>query len=315
MKIAVLDDYQGVALELADWTELAKAAEITVYRDHVSGIDAIVERLLPFDVVCVMRERTPLCREVLERLPRLKMIASTGPRNASIDMVAAKDRGITVTATGYSPAPTIELTWALVLASARRIDRESHAVRSGRWQTTVGRELRGKVLGVLGLGNIGREVARIGPAFGMRVVAWSENLTPAIAQAAGATLVGKSDLFRQADVVTVHLVLSPRTTGLVGASELALMKPTAWLVNTSRGPIVEEAALLHALRTRAIAGAALDVFAEEPLPAQHPFRSLDNVLATPHVGFVSEELYRTFYGDVVRNIGAWITAAQAAPEG
>ena len=202
--------------------------------------------------------------------------------------------------------PTIELTWALILASARHLTREAGAVRGGGWQTSIGANLRGKCLGVLGLGNIGKEVARIGLAFGMTVIAWSQNLTAQIASAAGATLVAKDVLFRQADIVTIHLVLSRRTTGLVGAAELALMKPTARLINTSRGPIVDQTALIEALQARRMAGAALDVFDAEPLPADHPFRTLDNVLATPHIGYVTEELYRTFYGDAATSIAAWL---------
>jgi phosphoglycerate dehydrogenase-like enzyme len=309
MKIAILDDYQGVALRFADWSALERRAEIVDFRDRVSGTGAIVKRLVPFDVVCVMRERTPLPREVLEQLPNLKLIASTGSQNASIDTRAASERGIIVTATGYKSTPTIELTWALILASARHIVGESGAVRSGLWQASVGGELRGKILGVLGLGNIGREVARIGHAFGMEVVAWSPNMTQEIAESAGATLVTKSDLFRRADVLTIHVILSQRTQRLVGSAEIRAMKPTAWLINTSRGPVVDEAALIDALRSRTIAGAALDVFDEEPLPPDHPFRSLDNVLATPHIGYVSEELYRTFYGDIVAGIEAWMMSA------
>jgi phosphoglycerate dehydrogenase-like enzyme len=306
MKVAILDDYQDVALAMADWSPVAGRAEITVFNDHVADPDAVVERLLPFDVICVMRERTPLSRPVIERLPQLKLIASTGPRNASIDMAAAGERGIRVTATGYRSTPTVEMTWALILAGARHIVRESNAVRGGGWQTSIGRELGGKVLGVLGLGNIGGAVARIGRAFGMTVIAWSQNMTPQIAEAAGASLVTKEELFRQADVATIHLILSRRTRGLVGAAEFALMKPTSWLINTSRGPIVDEGALVHALATGAIAGAALDVFDVEPLPAGHPFRTLDNVLATPHIGYVAEDLYRTFYGDAAASIAAWL---------
>ncbi len=313
MKIAILDDYQNVALEMADWSSVAKRAEITVFTDHVADTEAVIDRLLPFDAICVMRERTPLPREVLERLPQLKLIASTGSRNASIDVNAAEERGIRVAATGYRSTPTIEMTWALILASARQIVRESHSVRSGGWQTSVGRELEGRVLGVLGLGNVGGQVARIGRAFGMTIIAWSQNMTPAIAEAAGATLVTKDELFRQADVVTVHLILSRRTRGLIGAAELALMKTTAWLVNTSRGPIIEEGALVQALVSRAIAGAALDVFDVEPLPANHLFRVLDNVLATPHIGYVAEDLYRTFYGDAAAAISAWLD--ETAEEG
>jgi phosphoglycerate dehydrogenase-like enzyme len=311
MKVAILDDYQDVALRLADWSAVRRRAEITVFNDHLADPAAVVERLRPFDVVCVMRERTPLSRDILQQLPRLKLIASTGPRNAAIDMRAAAERGIVVTATGYESTPTIELSWALILASARHLASEAASVRDGGWQTRIGSNLRGKCLGVIGLGNIGKEVARIALAFGMTVIAWSQNLTGEIASAAGATLVDKDALFRQADIVTIHLILSRRTSGLVGAAELALMKPTAWLVNTSRGPIVDEAALIEALRARRIAGAALDVFEIEPLPADHPFRRLDNVLATPHIGYVTEELYRTFYGDAAASIAAWLESNAA----
>jgi phosphoglycerate dehydrogenase-like enzyme len=306
MKIAILDDYQNVALKMADWSALSERAEITVFNDHVADTSALVERLLPFDVVCVMRERTPLPREILQHLPRLKLIASAGSRNASIDMGMAKERGITVTATGYRSSPTIELTWALILASLRGIVHENNSIRNGGWQKSVGQDLSGEILGVVGLGNIGGQVARIGLAFGMKIIAWSQNMTPEIAEAAGARLVSKDELFRQADIVTIHLILSGRTKGLVGAAELGLMKPTSRLINTSRGPIVDEASLIKALRSHAIAGAAIDVFDEEPLPAQHPFRGMDNVLATPHIGYVSENLYRTFYGDSLANITAWL---------
>jgi phosphoglycerate dehydrogenase-like enzyme len=308
VKVAILDDYQNVALKMADWSAVEHKAEICVFNDHVADAAAVVERLLPFDIVCVMRERTPLPREVIQQLPRLKLIASTGPRNASIDMEAARERGISVTATGYSSSPTIVLTWALILASARHIVQESRAVRDGGWQTGIGEDLEGKVLGVVGLGNIGGQVARIGLSFGMKILSWSQNLTPEIAKAAGATLVTKTELFRQADVVTIHLILSKRTRGLVGAAELRLMKPTSRLINTSRGPIVDETALIEALQSRLIAGAALDVFNEEPLPLDHPFRSLDNVLATPHIGYVAENLYRTFYADAAASIAAWLAA-------
>jgi phosphoglycerate dehydrogenase-like enzyme len=306
MKIAILDDYQNVALKMADWSALAARAEITVFNDHFADPEAVVERLAPFDIVCVMRERTPLRRELLQRLPRLKLIASTGPGNASIDSSAAKELGIAVTATGYKSTPTIELTWALILASVRSIVRENEAVRDGLWQTSIGEELSGKTLSVLGLGNIGGKVAQIGLAFGMNVIAWSQNLTPEIARAAGAKLVSKEELFREADILTIHLILSARTRGLIGPTELALMKPTARLINTSRGPIVDESSLINALRSHRIAGAAIDVFDHEPLPLQHPFRTMANVLATPHIGYVSDSLYRTFYGDVLKSITAWL---------
>jgi phosphoglycerate dehydrogenase-like enzyme len=306
MKLAILDDYQNVALQLADWSAVRRHAEITVFNDHVADPSAVVERLRPFDAVCVMRERTPLPREVLQQLPNLKLIASTGPRNASINTQTAVDLGIAVTATGYDSTPTIEFTWSLILASMRSIDREAASLKAGGWQTDLGSNLRGKNLGVIGLGNIGKEVARIGLVFGMKVIAWSQNLTEEKASAAGASLVDKQTLFREADIVTVHLVLSHRTRGLIGAPELAVMKPTARLVNTSRGPIVDEPALIEALQARRIAGAAVDVFETEPLQADHPFRKLDNVLATPHIGYVTEDLYRTFYGDAAASIAAWL---------
>src|ERR1700722_83414 len=313
MKIAILDDYQNVALRMADWSPVASRAEISVFNDHVADPGELVKRLLPFDVICVMRERTPLSRDVIERLPRLKLIASTGSRNASIDVAAAEERGIRITVTGYRSIPAIEMTWALILTSERHVVQESNSVRAGGWQTSIGRELDGKVLGVLGLGNIGGQVARIGRAFGMQVIAWSQNLTAEVATEAGATRVGKDELFRRADIVTIHLILSDRTRGLVGAREIALMRPTSRLINTSRGPIVDEGALIEALQSHRIAGAALDVFDHEPLPPDHPFRHLDSVLATPHIGYVGESLYRTFYGDVVAAIAAWLDAPSALP--
>ena len=306
VKVAILDDYQNVALQMADWSPLAGRVAITVFNDHLDDPDAVAARLAPFEVVCVMRERTPLTRRLLERLPRLKLIASTAFRNASIDLQAARERGIAVANTGYDSTPTIEMTWALILASARHVAAENASLRSGGWQRRIGNDLKGKTLGVLGLGNIGGEVARIGHAFGMRVIAWSENLTAEKAAAAYAEHVRKDELFRQSDVLTIHLVLGQRSRGLVGAAELALMKPTAWLVNTSRGPIVEDSALTAALREHRIAGAAVDVFDVEPLPVDHPYRSFDNMLATPHIGYVSLNLYRAFYGDTVRNILAWL---------
>ncbi|MCV7171460.1 D-2-hydroxyacid dehydrogenase family protein [Mycobacterium manitobense] len=309
MKVAILDDYQGVALKLADWSPVATRAEITVFTDHVGDPDDVVARLAPFDVVCVMRERTPLPRSVLERLPRLRMIASTGSRNASIDTVAAQERGIHVSGTGGSAAATVELTWALILASVRDVVGQATSVRGGGWQTSIGRELSGRTLGVLGLGRIGAAVARIGAAFDMRVIAWSPNLTPERAAAAGASWVSRDELFGLADVLTIHLVLGDQTRGLVGADDFAAMKPTARLVNTSRGPIVDEAALVGALRNDTIAGAALDVFDTEPLPADHPLRVLPNVLATPHIGYVAENQYRTFYGEAAAAIAQWLDGA------
>lgn len=308
MQVAVLDDYQNVARQMADWTPVTERADLTVFTDHLSDPDELIERLAGFDVVMVMRERTPLPRSIIERLPRLKMIASTGPFNASIDVAAAQERGIVVGTTGGTVASTVELTWALILAAARNLVGENASVRAGGWQTSVGRELSGRTLGVLGLGRIGARVARIGEAFGMKVVAWSQNLTPDAAAEAGATLVTKDELFATADVLTVHMKLSERSTGLVGADEFGLMKPTAFVVNTSRGPIIDEAALVEALQRRAIAGAALDVFDTEPLPVGHPLRTLDNVVATPHIGYVADRPYRIFFRDAVAAISAWLDA-------
>ena len=305
-KIAVLDDYQNAALESADWSVLYQRADITVFQDHLADPEAVIERLMPFDVICVMRERSPLPRNIIERLPNLKLIASTGAGNASIDVAAASERGIAVVHTRYRSDPAIEFTWALILASVRHIVTESNSVRSGGWQKTVGTDLRGKTLGVLGLGRIGSEVARIGRAFGMNLIAWSQNMTAQAAEAAGATLVSKNQLFEQADILTIHLVLSSRTRGLTGAAELARMKPTARLINTSRGPIVEEQALISVLKKKQIAGAAIDVFDVEPLPPDYPFRALDNILATPHIAYVSQGLYKTFYEDTVSNIREWL---------
>jgi len=314
-KIAVLDDYHNVALSMADWSILDERATVTVYNDHLADPDAVVARLRPFEVVCVMRERTPMTRVIIERLPKLRLIASTGPGNASIDLAAAAERGVQVFHTGYWSAPTVELTWALILAAARHLVTETAALRSGGWQQTVGEDLNGRTLGLLGLGRVGSAVARIGKAFGMNLIAWTQNLTAERAAAAGAALVSKEELFRQADIVSIHLVLSRRTHGLVGATELALMKPTARLVNTSRGPIVVEAALVNALRKGEIAGAAIDVFDQEPLPPDHPFRQLPNVLATPHIGYVAQGLYQRFYQDTVQNIRKWLDAEACSARG
>jgi len=309
VQLAILDDYQNVALRFADWSRIQRMADITVFNDHLSDPDDVVARLQPFDVLCVMRERTPLPREIIERLPRLKMIASTGPGNASIDEQAARERNIHLTNTVYRSTPTIELTWALILASARNLVGEATSLRASGWQTLIGRELSGRVLGVLGLGRIGSEIARIGAVFGMEVIAWSQNLTAEHARAPGAQWVPKDELFRRSDVLTIHLVLSDRTRGLVNAADLAAMKPTSWLVNTSRGVIVDENALIDALTSESIAGAALDVFDTEPQPAGQPLRTLANVVATPHIGYVARDLYRTFYRDAAANIEAWLQRA------
>jgi phosphoglycerate dehydrogenase-like enzyme len=310
-KIAVLDDYQNVALSLADWSALDERATVTVFNDHLADSDAVVERLKPFDVVCVMRERTPMTRAIIERLPKLRLIASSAMRNASIDLKAAEERGVQVVHTGYTSTPTVELTWALILAGARNIVAENASLRSGGWQHTVGDDMAGRTLGLLGLGNVGGAVAKVGKAFGMNVIAWSQNLTSERAAEGGAIRVSKEALFREADVLSIHLVLSDRTRGLVGAAELALMKPTARLINTSRGPIVVQADLVAALTDKKITGAALDVFDQEPLPLDHPFRKLPNLLATPHIGYVSRGLYERFYRDKVANIRNWLDSQAA----
>jgi phosphoglycerate dehydrogenase-like enzyme len=306
IRIAILDDYQNVALDMADWSPLAKRAEITVFNDHEADTAKLIERLQPFQVICVMRERTPITRQVIERLPNLKLIASTGSRNASIDTDAAADHGIDVVNTGYSSTATIEFTWALLLAMSRNIPLEAQSLREGGWQRSFGTELSGKTLGVLGLGHIGSAVGVIGRAFRMNVIAWSQNLTVERAESKGVQLVDKDTLFSTSDFLSIHLRLSDRTQGLVGREELAKMKKTSRLINTSRGPIVDTAALVDALTRRQIAGAAIDVYDTEPLEPMHPLRSMQNVLATPHIGYVTRELYQTFYGDTVRNIVEWL---------
>ena len=306
MRIAILDDYQSVALTMADWSPVQQRAEVTVFSDHLTDEDALAQRLVPFDILCVMRERTALRRSLIERLPNLKMIASTGPINAAIDAKAAEERGIALAHTGYSSAPTVELTWALILACQRHLLSEAGSLRAGGWQRMVGGDLEGRTLGLLGLGNIGGRVAQIGRAFGMSVIGWSQNLTQEKAGAVGAMSVAQEVLFGEADILSIHTLLSRRTRGLVDADAIGRMKPTAWLINTSRGAIVDQPALLEALEQRRIAGFAVDVFDVEPLPADHLFRSLGNVLATPHLGYVTESLYRTFYRDCVRNIMDWL---------
>ena len=271
-RVAILDDYQGVARRMADWASLPAGTEVVVFTDHLSETGAVAARLADFDAVVAMRERTPFPRALLERLPRLKLLVTTGMRNASIDVGAAVERKVVVCGTAGLPYPTAELTWGLILALVRRIPVEDRATREGRWQVSVGLGLNGKTLGVIGLGGLGSRVAKVGRAFEMDVVAWSQNLTAARAAEVGATLVSKDELLARSDVVTIHLVLGDRTRGLLGARELSRMKPTAYLVNTSRGPIVDEAALVAALREGTIAGAGLDVYDEEPLPLDHPLR-------------------------------------------
>jgi phosphoglycerate dehydrogenase-like enzyme len=305
MRVAVLDDYQGVALELGPWEELGDDVEVTAFRDHVAGDDALVARLAGFDAVVAMRERTPFTRARLERLAELRLLVTTGMANASIDLDAARELGIVVCGTGGLPSPTAELTWALILGLTRRIHEEDRAIRAGGWQHTIGPELAGRTLGVIGLGRLGSRVAKIARAFEMHVLAWSQNLDPAHAAAHGVQAVARDELLRRADVVTIHLRLSERTRGLIGAAELARMRPTAYLVNTSRGPIVDEEALLAALRDGTIAGAALDVYDTEPLPPDHPLRTAPNTLLTPHIGYVSTGSYEVYFRDAVEDIAAF----------
>jgi phosphoglycerate dehydrogenase-like enzyme len=306
VRVAVLDDYQRVALRSGRWEELGETVQVAAFCDHLYDDDAVVEQLEPFEVVVTMRERTPFPRTRLERLPRLRLLVTTGMANAAIELDAARELGITVAGTGGLLTPTVELTWGLILAVTRNIATEDQRIRSGDWQKSIGPGLAGRTLGVAGLGRIGRRVAAIAPAFEMNVIAWSPNLQADTASALGLEAVHKDALFERADVVTVHLVLSDRTRGLIDASDLARMKPSAYLVNTSRGPIVDERALLDALREGRIAGAALDVFDTEPLPPEHALRTAPNTVLTPHIGFVSTENYEIFFRDVVENIAAFL---------
>jgi phosphoglycerate dehydrogenase-like enzyme len=306
-RIAVLDDYQQVASTSADWGALPAGAEVTFFSDHLDDEDAIVQRLRDFDVVALMRERTPFPRSLIERLPQLRLIVTAGMRNASLDIAAATEHGIAVCGTdGGSGFATAEHTWGLILDLARHISVEDAAVRAGRWQSTIGTDLRGQTLGVLGLGRLGSAVAKVGLAFGMDVIAWSQNLTTERAVAVGVTRVERSELFVASDILSVHVVLSDRTRGLIGAAELAAMKPTAYLVNTSRGPIVDEAALIAALHSGQIAGAGLDVFDREPLPDGHPLLSAPRTVLTPHIGFVTEQTYREWYASMIEDIRAFL---------
>ena len=309
MRVAVLDDYQNVAMEVADWSVLPAGTGVQTFSDHLDDIEAVAERLRDFEIVVAMRERTPFPRELLERLPRLELLITTGSQNAAIDVEAARELGAIVCGTGSLGFATAELTWGLILALARQIPREDQAIREGGWQVALGQGLQGKTLGIIGLGNLGGQVARIGTAFGMELVAWSQNLTTERAQAAGAELVPLEDLLARSDVITIHLKLSERTRGLIGAPELEAMKQSAYVVNTSRGPIIDEDALVEALEAGGVAGAGLDTFDREPLPLDHPLRRLPNTVLTPHVGYVIEEGYRGYYGDAVEDIAAFLAGS------
>jgi phosphoglycerate dehydrogenase-like enzyme len=305
-RVAILDDYQSVALSLADWKSLGPEVSVQAFHERLRGDDNLAKDISDFEIIVAMRERTRFPRSLLERLPKLKLLVTTGMLNVAIDVKAAAELGIVVSGTTLLTPPTAELTWGLIIALARHIPQEVQDMRAGGWQTTIGVGLDGKVLGILGLGKLGGEVARVGRAFHMEVIAWSQNLTAEHASSLGATRVEKDELFRRADYVTIHMVLSKRTRGLVTARELALMKPGAYLINTSRGPIVDERALIDALTNRKFAGAALDVYDEEPLPPDHPLRELDNVVLTPHLGYVTFENYRLCYGQAVENIRAFL---------
>ena len=305
-KLAILDDYQNVALEMADWSPLDGDVEITVFNDHLADEDAVADRLKDFEIVMIMRERTPFPRTLFEKLPKLEHLISSGMRNLSVDVDAAADHGVICTGTPSLGFPTCELTWGLIHGLARSIPLEDRETRAGAWEKTVGIGLRDKTLGILGLGRIGSDVARVGIAFGMQVIAWSQNLTQDRCDEVGARLVGKDELMAQSDFLTIHMLLSDRSRGLVQAEDIARMKPTAFLINTSRGPIVDEAGLIAALESGKIAGAGLDVFDVEPLPADHPLRDMPNTVITPHLGYVVEENYRNWYGGTVTNIRSWL---------
>jgi len=309
LKVAVLDDYQDAARRFGPWEQLADQVELTVFRDHLHTDAEVVARLAPFDVVVLMRERTPLTAARIDALPNLKLIVSTALWNAVLDTAHARAKGIMVCGTQSVQSGTPELTWLLVLALARHYDAERASVRAGGWQTQIGMDLRKRTIGLMGLGTIGTRVAQVANAFGMNVLAWSQNLTPERATAAGARHVDKATLLAESDFVSLHLKLSERTHHIIGASELAQMKRTAYLINTSRGPLADEAALIAALRARTIAGAGLDVFDVEPLPADHPFRSLDNLVITPHIGYVTEAQYRMFWTQIVEDIRGWFDGA------
>jgi phosphoglycerate dehydrogenase-like enzyme len=307
VRCAILDDYQNVALQMADWSPVANDLDIKVFNEHLGSQDQVIAALKGFQIVSAMRERTPFPRDVIEALPDLKLLITTGARNASFDIAAAKERGVTVCGTGGFGNPTAGIAVGHMLELTRRIGYEHARLKAGvPWQSTIGLDLDGLTLGIIGLGKLGTRMARIAQAFGMKVVAWSQNLTPEKCKEVGAEYVSKDDLFRRSDFVTIHVVLSERTRGLVGARELGLMKPTAYLINTSRGPIVEEAALLAALRGKKIAGAGLDVFDVEPLPLDHPLRKMDNAVLTPHLGYVSTQNYRVYFKDVVEVIRGFL---------
>lgn len=306
-RCAVLDDYQNVALTMADWSRVTGDADVTVFNQRLGDEAAIAQALQGFGIVCLMRERTPFPRSLIEKLPDLKLIVTTGLKNASIDVAAAKERGVLVCGTEGAKHPTAELAIGLMIDLARHISEENARMKAGEaWQATIGADLFGHTLGIVGLGNLGQRVAKVGQAFGMKVVAWSQNLTPERSAEHGVAYATKADLFQQSDFISIHMVLSDRSRGLVSKTDLGMMKPTAYIINTSRGPIIDEAALIAALRNKTIAGAGLDVFDTEPLPRDHALRTLPNVVITPHLGYVTQDGYRAFYGGTVEAIRAFL---------
>jgi D-3-phosphoglycerate dehydrogenase len=306
-RCAVLDDYQKVALSCADWSKVTDDVEVTVFDQPFKNADEVRSKLKGFQIIAIMRERTAFLRDTLAALPDLKLLITTGARNKSIDVAAAAERGITVACTGAFGNPTVGITFGLILELTRRIGFENARMKAGApWQVTLGHDIQGMTLGIIGLGNLGKRIANVAKAFGMKVIAWSPNLTPEKCKEAGVDYATKEDLLRNADIVTIHVQLGDRSRGLLGEKDLALMKPTAYLVNTSRGPIVDEKALIAALTAGRLGGAGLDVFDVEPLPVDHPFRKLDNVVLTPHLGYVSAESYKVYYSDIVSNIRNFI---------
>ena len=312
-RVAILDDYAGLALDLADWSTVQTRSEVTVFDRHLSE-DEAAEALRPFDVICTLRERMALPRTLIERLPNLRLITIVGRSLPNLDMVAASECGVLVAHSDFANPrfssvrdATPELAWGLLIATVRNLAEEHRRMRDGGWQVTTGMTLSGKTLGLLGLGRIGKRMAEYAKVFGMQIIAWSHNLTEEAAVAVGARRVDKATVFEESDVVSIHVVLSERTRGLIAESELALMKPHAYLINTSRGPIVDEAALIAALTTGRIAGAGLDVYDVEPLPPDHPLRLLPNVTLSPHLGYVTREMLGAFYSDTVEAVAAWLT--------
>jgi phosphoglycerate dehydrogenase-like enzyme len=307
LKAAILDDYQNVAMTFADWSPIAKDVEIEVFNKPFASQAEAIQALQGFAVVAGMRERTPFPRAVIEALPDLKLLITTGAKNNSFDVKAAAERGVTVCGTGALGSPTTGIAFGLMLELTRRIGFENARMKKGEpWQVTIGQDLEGLTLGIVGLGKLGRRSAQVGKAFGMKVIAWSQNLTPAQAEEAGVHYASREQLFSDADIVTIHYQLGPRSRGLITADDLGRMKKTAYLINTARGPLVDETALIAALREKRIAGAGLDVFDVEPLPLNHPFRAMDNVVITPHLGYVSEQNYKKYFPDIVEDIRAWL---------